>query len=151
MSTAQYMLVLIVALVAGFIGRIGSSQLAGRGLLPAIFLPAHTQIRKGFFEVVDNEGNRRVRLEKQRLTFFDHHWEPYEVLNPSTLRLYDPSTHRSIEVSFEPPIVRGGQSIARHGRIRIPDPPVDSGPQLGVYVKDGEIIWKVPEDRTWTK
>lgn len=151
MSTAQYGLVLIVALVAGCIGRIGSSHLAYQGLLPHILLPENGQVRKGFFEIVDNQGKRLVRLDKQRLVFFDDRREPYETLTTSTLRLYDVSTHRSVEVGFGLPIVRVGQSTVRHTEVGIPGPPSEGGAQLGVYVKNGEVMWKVPEDSTWAK
>lgn len=145
MSTAQYVLVLIVALVAGGIGRIGAGRLAERGLLPTVFLPANVQIRKGFFEIVDNGGDRRVRLEKQRFLFFDDHREPYEMLNPSMLTLYDEYSHRSVEVGFGAYLVRAAQSVAHHQGIRIPDLPLHSQPQLGVYLKDGQVIWAVPD------
>jgi len=151
MSTAQYGLVLIVALIAGCIGRIGSSHLAYRGLWPHILLPEKVQVRKGLFEIIDNKSKRRMWLDKQRLVFFDDRREPYEVLTTSTLKLYDVSTHRSVEVGFGRPVVRVGQSEVHHTQIGIPGPLSEDSGQLGVYVKNGEVLWKVPEDGTWAK
>lgn len=147
MNSARYGLVLIGAAMTGFLGGAAAGQLGQRGILPRVLLPKNLQVQKGF-EIIDNQGKRRVLLDKNSLTFLGDDGEWLVTLNAHgpELKLYDVNTNSSVQVSpYGPYVLRFAQSAARHTYVQFPKQPAGiSVPKLGVAIKDGEVIWEVP-------
>ena len=147
MSKARYGLVLIVVALTGLIGGAGASQLGQWGVLPRFLLPRSVQVQKGF-EIVDNQGKRRVLLDTNGLTFFGDDGEGQVRLSAQRpdLTLYDVSTNSSVQLNpYGPYVIRFAQSAAHHSCVPLPEqPPGVSVPKLGIALKDGQVIWEVP-------
>ena len=147
MSKTQYGVVLVLAVIAGFSGGAVASQLAHLRLFPHFLLPRSVQTQKGF-EIVDNQGKRRVLLDKASLTFFgdDGEWQVTLNARGPELKLYHLNTNSSVQLNpYGPYVIRFAQSEARHTYVRLPEQPAGSSvPKLGVAIKDGKVIWEVP-------
>jgi hypothetical protein len=147
MNSVRYGLLLIGAVVLGFLGGALASQLGQRSILSRLLLPKNLQVQKGF-EIIDNQGKRRVLLDKNGLTFLGDDGEWLVTLNAQgpELKLYHVNTNSSVQVSpYGPYILRFAQSAARHTYVQFPQAPAGvSVPKLGVAIKDGEVIWEVP-------
>lgn len=147
MRKGQYGFLLLLAVVAGFVGGALSMQSIHGGAFPFFLLPNEVHVRKGF-TITNNQGKRRALLEKSVLTFFNEYGEPDTILDSrgAILTLYDEATNRSVQASASAPyVIRLAQSAARHTYVRLPEPaPGVAAPKLGIAVKDGKVVWEIP-------
>jgi hypothetical protein len=147
MRKGQYGFLLLVAVVAGFVGGALSMQFTHGEMFPFFLLPNEVHVRKGF-AIINNEGKRRALLEKSVLTFFNAYGEPDTILDSrsASLTLYNEAANRSVQVSASAPyIIRLAQSAARHTSVKLPEPsPGVTAPKLGIAIKDGKVVWEIP-------
>lgn len=128
-------------------GGAAASQLGQRGILPRFLLPKYLQVQKGF-EIIDNQGKRRVLLDKAGLTFLgdDGEWQVTLNAQGPELKLYHLNTNSSVQLSpYGSYVLRFAQSEARHTYVQFPRQSEGvSVPKLGIAIKDGKVIWEVP-------